>query len=533
MSQPIDVGAVLGGRYKVTGSVLTSEQGDLVLSGTDQVLNRLVSILVAAPQNSAQLTSSAREIARGERSSNIQVLDLGASGDTTYLITNTADPAHLLDLLTETEGPFVEPFYTDTLGSEIFGESRSMEPQRYEDDDEYYAELEEHGDRNPLAERFNSLRSRFSRGGAAAGAGAAGAASAAGQQDDPEATGEHPVADSPTTEENDVVSPAPTAAAPQAPAPQPPAPRVEEYDDGADERSHRAAAAGGSAAGAGAAGAAAAGAAGAAAGAAGAQAADSRPPSTFPAAARNYQDEEAAAAGAFAYEEEDDDEGGNKFTRLIVGAVLGIVLIVAVVFAFNMLGGIGGDSSPQAGGDSSTSAEESASSPEEGGEGSQAPEESANDLPAPAVAGIQRIVPGNQALNADTDNTLPDAVDGNEATIYATYSYSQPVFGGYASNMILAVQLEEESQINQIELTGLNGSGGSYEIAIGDSDDFGSAQVVTQGSFTGPTVSVPVTEESMQNGSYVFVNVTELPRLANPYNDSRPYGLQIAEIKVS
>ncbi|MBG6084689.1 hypothetical protein [Zhihengliuella flava] len=531
MSQPIDVGAVLGGRYKVTGSVLTSDEGDLVLAGMDQVLNRTVSILVATAENSAQLTSSAREIARGERASNVQVLDLGTSGDSTYLITNTAAPVDLLDLLVQSEGPYVEPFYTDTLGSEIFGESRSKEPQRYEDDDEYYAELEEHEHRNPLAGRFNSLRSRFSRGGAA-GAGAAAAHHAEG---DSEATGQQPVADSPHTEENDAVSPTPTAAAPQAPRPeaQAPAPRVEDYDAPEDAPQARH---GRSAAGAGAAGAAAGAAAASAAGAGGAAssgAGDSRPPSTFPAAARDYQDEEAATAtSAFAYEDADEEEGGNKFTRLIVGAVLGIVLIVAVVFAFNMLGSVGGDDAPQAGGDSTTSAEESASS-SASSEGSAAPSESSDQLPAPAVAGIQRIVPGNQELNADTDNTLGDAVDGNEATIYATYSYAQPAFGGFASNMILAVELEEASQINQIELTGLNGSGGSYEVAIGDSNDFGSAQVVTQGSFTGPTVSVPVTEESKTSGTHVFVNVTELPRLANPYNDSRPYGLQIAEIKVS
>ena len=49
MSHPIDVGSVLGGRYKVTATVLTSHDQDLVLDGVDQVLNRAVSILVAGP----------------------------------------------------------------------------------------------------------------------------------------------------------------------------------------------------------------------------------------------------------------------------------------------------------------------------------------------------------------------------------------------------------------------------------------------------------------------------------------------------
>ena len=67
MSHPIDVGSVLGGRYKVTATVLTSHDQDLVLDGVDQVLNRAVSILVAGPDNADQVAQSAREVATGER----------------------------------------------------------------------------------------------------------------------------------------------------------------------------------------------------------------------------------------------------------------------------------------------------------------------------------------------------------------------------------------------------------------------------------------------------------------------------------
>src|SRR5690606_39780463 len=66
VSQPIDVGSVLSGRYQVTESVLSSAEGDLVLGGVDQVLNRTVSIMVASVENSSQLATSAREIAMGE-----------------------------------------------------------------------------------------------------------------------------------------------------------------------------------------------------------------------------------------------------------------------------------------------------------------------------------------------------------------------------------------------------------------------------------------------------------------------------------
>ncbi len=139
MSHPIDVGSVLGGRYKVTATVLTSHDQDLVLDGVDQVLNRPVSILVAGPGNADQVAQSAREVATGERPGNVQILDLGVSDATTYLITNHTSAADLLDLVVSSNPPYVEPFFTDTLGSEIFGQARSHEPETYDglyDDEE-------------------------------------------------------------------------------------------------------------------------------------------------------------------------------------------------------------------------------------------------------------------------------------------------------------------------------------------------------------------------------------------------------------
>ena len=101
--------------------------------------------------------------------------------------------------------------------------------------------------------------------------------------------------------------------------------------------------------------------------------------------------------------------------------------------------------------------------------------------------------------------------------------------------MALVVELKEEATISEVELSGLNGTGGAFQISVGDSEDLGSAKEVTSGSFTGPTVTVPVSGDDDQpvKGKYVFFNITELPRLASTSNSSRPYGLQVAEIKVS
>ncbi|MGJ9403623.1 ABC transporter substrate-binding protein [Arthrobacter sp. KK5.5] len=585
MSQPIDVGTVLGGRYKVSGVVLASADGDVVLDGTDQVLNREVSILVASAENASQVATSAREIATGERYGAMQVLDLGISDGTTYLITNTAAPADLLDLVIQRDEPFVEPFYTDTLGSEIFGESRSMEPHVYEDDDEYYEELRAQEQNRPgmidrlpeinLTDRLSGFKSRFAKGrnapgsgddaatgGAAAGgaAGAAGASAAAAANATASGAGAAGAADPaarvpprPTEAPRSAAdsSPADHGAATQAQpeAPQPPAAahptssKVSIYDaddfaaDEAPSHRHEPRDDTNTPPTAGTAAASAAGAAGvgAGAGAPGSPPAEDgglRKASVFPAGARSFQDP--AETADYADDEyEDASSGGRKGTRLLVGAVLAILLIVAVVFAFNNLGP-GEEPGPVAGTSSAPAASEDEN---EGGsaESSAAPESSEAPVVEPRITGLSRLVPGNQALNAETDATLVNAIDGSQGSMYRSYSFTQPQFGGFASNMVLVVELEEESDVSSVELSGLNGTGGAFEIRIGDTNDLGSAREITSGSFTGPTVTVPVAGDDggPAKAQYVFINVTELPRLASGSNNSRPYGLQVAEIKVS
>ncbi|MFI7485031.1 hypothetical protein ACIBO7_03530 [Micrococcus luteus] len=142
MPQPIAVGAVLGGRYRITQHVVTSADQDMVFLGTDQVLNRRVTVLVASRENATQVASSARELATGEPTDDVQVLDLGLSEGRTYLIAGgDPDPDVLLGLAYPQE-LYVEPFQTDSLGSELFGESRTGDPHAYDDDEAYYTDLD-------------------------------------------------------------------------------------------------------------------------------------------------------------------------------------------------------------------------------------------------------------------------------------------------------------------------------------------------------------------------------------------------------
>lgn len=162
MAQPFGVGDVVGGRYRITHHVVTSADQDIVFQASDEVLDRNVSILLASRSNAKQVATSARELATGARDSDVQVLDLGLADERTYLISSLVDPNHLLDLVVPDSAPYVEPFFTDSLGSELFGQSRVMEPETFEDDDEYYAALHGDSDRpEDPARRFRRRRPAF------------------------------------------------------------------------------------------------------------------------------------------------------------------------------------------------------------------------------------------------------------------------------------------------------------------------------------------------------------------------------------
>ena len=500
MPQSVDVGSVLGGRYKVTARVLASAEQDLVLDGIDQVLNRSVSILVAAPVNASQVSASAREIATGERHGNVQVLDLGVSDGRTYLVTNNANAADLLDLVIERDAPYVEPFFTDTLGSEIFGMPRSREPESVEED--RYVEEDERAPRKPLLSGVHKPKlPRFGRTGAAAGT-LAGAEAAAAERD---------------LEFGDASDAPAEAATGGANVPPPPATRPHtatartqkvtkwEEDEPQVEAPQRPA-----------------------------RAASNFPKSAL--ATGNYDDDASDYDGGGyngGYDDADDadydDEGkpARKPGRVLIGAVLSLVLVLAVVLAVSQLGKMG---------DLFSSTEETEASAEQTSEAPAAPEPSAAPAaPAPEIAGISRLVPGtNPALDSANDPQLPLITDGNPSSYWRSLVYASDTFGGLAPSLALVVDLGQESAVSQVNLTQLQGTGGSFSVMLNNTPDLEGAQTVAQSGFTGPTTSIPVpkTDGSPATARYVIINFTQLPRLTGvqaPY----PWGLQIAEIGVS
>ncbi|MFD7949832.1 hypothetical protein ACFV1Z_01810 [Micrococcus luteus] len=692
MPQPIAVGAVLGGRYRITQHVVTSADQDMVFLGTDQVLNRRVTVLVASRENATQVASSARELATGERTDDVQVLDLGLSEGRTYLIAGgDPDPDVLLGLAYPQE-LYVEPFQTDSLGSELFGESRTGDPHAYDDDEAYYTDLdrrlradEDEAQRRPgflnrlserLAERVRPSDGTAAK--AAAGASALAAADAATrkQQEEREraereaaeraererkeaeekARAEREAAERAERERKEAAERAERErreaeeraeeerraeaerarrqaeqeaeeraarereaeqarlAAEREEAERRELERRAEARRRAEEERAREAAereaekreaqAGTAALPAVAAGAAAAQATDADADGATPStepvepvepvaaektdapepvapdteaipvrrqrpvprrtvAAESAPPvheesrgTAAPVAAGAATGATAAAAGSTSAAAAPDvlaapattgsgdgatvaDPGdGNGRTR--GGGPLALVLVVGLLAAL-VVGGVllaqnlrGGPAPQAASSESESASSESASdtpSPSESTSPSPTPSsESAAAAPQPVQA--LRSVPDLPEHEAEHDADLSNLIDGDPTTVWRTFAYARPNFGGYVESMNLVVQLEDRTEVNEVTLQSTGATGGAWFAYIADSPEGANAQEIGNGTFDQDTVSIPVPFEGTEaEAEYVIVSLTSLPQLEGTTSDL-PFGLRLGEIAV-
>lgn len=603
MAQPFGVGDVVSGRYRITHHVVTSADQDIVFQAVDQVLNRDVSVLLASPANAKQVAISARELATGDRTSEVQVLDLGLSADRTYLISTLTHPNDLLDLVVPDAAPYVEPFFTDSLGQELFGQSRVMEPETYADDEEYYAELQDHlsesddvpeeeaedADTRPrrgrpafLSRVSDSINRRLRTdrdadrrvAGDAPEAAAAGAlaGTSGGALDDLEVVDSRAEADTEETFTAEAAAPAgrTESSAPASDAGTPAAGITTDSAAFADD-------------------------AGAAAevDALEQQARDEEvvddppaaptmtPPAdmqSVPAAAQVEQDrpsftglirpigrEEdardepaaagvsgaAAAAGGSAgadaeaeepepsEESEESERSGGAGRWLALAALVALVLVGAVV-AFLQLRGAEGPET-QAGADSSAEestegagdaspSEQSSESATESPSGSSSPSETAQAEPL-ALSGVTREVPDSPGLNSETDGELPNLIDDDPSSSWTTFNYGSAAFGGFASQLDLVVELEEDAEVTAVTLTQLTATdGGSFEVLVGDSASGEGATSVGSGTWNWSDTTIELEEPA--EGQYVIIRTTELPLQTSPSNPDLPYSLAVGDIEV-
>lgn len=676
MPQPIAVGAVLGGRYRITQHVVTSADQDMVFLGTDQVLNRRVTVLVASRENATQVASSARELATGERTDDVQVLDLGLSEGRTYLIAGgDPDPDVLLGLAYPQE-LYVEPFQTDSLGSELFGESRTGDPHAYDDDEAYYTDLdrrlradEDEAQRRPgflnrlserLAERVRPSDGTAAK--AAAGASALAAADAATrkQQEEREraereaaeraererkeaaerAERERREAEERAEEERRAEAERARRQAEQEAEERAAREREAEQARLAAEREEaerrelerraearrraeeerareaerreaekraaqeREAAERETQAGTVALPAVASGAAAAQAPDAGADGADGATPPTEPVAAEKTDAPEpvapdteaipvrrqrpvprraivaesapavheesrgtaapvaagaasaAAAAGSTAAAAAPNAEaapattgggdgatvadpgdgdgrthGGGPLALLLMLGLLAALVVGGVLLAQNLRGG----PAPQAAAASSESgSSESASDTPSPSESTSPSPTSTSESAAAAPKAVQalRSVPDLPEHEVEHDADLPNLIDGDPTTVWRTFAYARPNFGGYVESMNLVVQLEERTEVNEVTLQSSGATGGAWFAYIADSPEGANAKEIGNGTFDQDTVSIPVPFEGDEaEAEYIIVSLTSLPQLEGTTPDL-PYGLRLGEITV-
>lgn len=493
MAASVDVGSVLGGRYKVTAQVLQSAEHDSVLEGIDQVLNRPISILVAGPQNAAHLSQGAREVATGERQAALQILDLGTSDGTTYLITSQSSAADLLDLLVPTE-PYVEPFFTDTLGQEIFGQPRPDSPVP---DSEYVYEDDSAAD--------------IGRSGATASGiippPPQNRPSAASKPTEPEPVELEPEPVEPVPEpeatEPEPVEPERRESEPTAAAPKVSLWNEDDYGSAEDDRTTSLTEP--------------------EQGPATATPVRERKPSSFPAAARAVALTEADPEDG---EFDDDDENRPRTgSRLLVGAVVAAIIVAALIFAVTQISSLVGGQPAAAPSASSTVTQPSASA---------TPSASTSATPAPAtvspvIANVTRLVGGDDpSLYSVNDPQLPKTFDGNPATTWSTYEFSNDSFANQTSYIALAVDLKEVSDIRTVTITQLGGTGGSFQLLANSKPAVAGGTEIGTGSFTGQaiTISVPAGTKAKD----VIIKFNQLPKLTS--FRTYPYGIKVAEISI-
>lgn len=516
MSHPIDVGSVLGGRYKVTANVLTSHDQDLVLDGVDQVLNRPVSILVAGPDNTEQVAQSAREVATGERPGTVQVLDLGVTEAATYLITNHTSAADLLDLVVASNPPYVEPFFTDTLGSEIFGQPRSHEPEPYDDEENIAAGYIKYSDDHPgqanpyrgnqpvVPPRPPARPASSPAAGAAGAAAAAGIAGAGAGATSQQATAAQPFQGDGRQHNVPLGGDSGRGDAAEAASPKVSLWSEEDYEYAADdqEAAYDEPAAPAS------------------------PGKDDRSTGKFPAFARSAAPATAATSAASAakpaaYYEDDEPEREPRSMRWLVGGLLAVVLVVGLVFAVTNLGSLF-QSDPQA----NTTATGASTSPSESG--TAAPTATAAPSAPPVIEGITRQGDFDFAATYDVD--LVKAFDSNAASYWSDMEFATEGWGGLAPDGVpLFIKLKAPATVSSITLTQLGASGGNISVYTNDRPSLDGAKQVGTNSFTSTDLTMPLAEPVQ--AQYVIVSIKTLPKLAAP-KTRYGYGIRLADVKI-
>ncbi len=99
-----------------------------------------------------------------------------------------------------------------------------------------------------------------------------------------------------------------------------------------------------------------------------------------------------------------------------------------------------------------------------------------------SIAGAQALDP--QGDDAENNDLVSRAIDGDPKTSWHSDHYSSPDFGGLKKGLGLAVDLGETSTVTSVTVTA-PGTDGTLELRTADGPDLGGSVVVATGQLTG------------------------------------------------
>ncbi|GAA4509930.1 protein kinase family protein [Brevibacterium yomogidense] len=197
----------------------------------------------------------------------------------------------------------------------------------------------------------------------------------------------------------------------------------------------------------------------------------------------------------------------RRITFLVLALLLVVAVVVIGIFAF--------------GGSADDEVQPEAEPTQEAPVDEQEPSEEAEpEGPEPVIVGVEAIDPeGDDEENSDeAENVLPGVQGG-----WRSERYNSAAFGGLKSGLGLAIELEEESLVSQLDLLAPEGTT-LLDVRVGDSDDVDDATTVASVELDGNT-TVELNEPA--TARYVFIWFTE----ATAEGDG--YRVMIDEVDIS
>lgn len=203
------------------------------------------------------------------------------------------------------------------------------------------------------------------------------------------------------------------------------------------------------------------------------------------------QDVAAASTSPAASSQSSSGSGSARKRRRVTFLVLALLVVAALVIGIIALGG--------------SSDESAAPEPEPAQQSTPAEDETEEPEPEAATPAIDSITAIDPEGDDEENSDQAELVMPGESGGWRSERYNTPDFGGLKSGLGLMVELEEESEITQLDFLAPEGTS-VVEVRVGDTDDVEDAETVEEVELDGD-VAVELDEPAI--GQYVFLWFTE------------------------